>query len=117
MTRSTLARGWLTGSGGVLGRWGAGLEEHAGFKGFCGEDIKVNGAGRTDAGVHALGQVAHVDLPREVACDTLRDAVNAHMRPHPVAIVEAEAAIARSYHSSRPSVLARLDLGESEGEK
>ena len=63
----------------------------AGFKGFCGEDIKVNGAGRTDAGVHALGQVAHVDLPREVACDTLRDAVNAHMRPHPVAIVEAEA--------------------------
>jgi tRNA pseudouridine38-40 synthase len=63
----------------------------AGFKGFCGQDIKVNGAGRTDAGVHALGQVAHVDLPREAACDTLRDAVNAHMRPHPVAIVEAEA--------------------------
>jgi len=63
----------------------------AGFKGFCGEDIKVYGAGRTDAGVHALGQVAHVDLPRETACDTLRDAVNAHMRPHPVAIVEAEA--------------------------
>ncbi len=63
----------------------------AGFKGFCGEDIKVYGAGRTDAGVHALGQVAHVDLPRAVACDTLRDAVNAHMRPHPVAIVEAEA--------------------------
>lgn len=62
-----------------------------GFKGFCGEDIKVHGAGRTDAGVHALGQVAHVDLPRAVACDTLRDAVNAHMRPHPVAIVEAEA--------------------------
>jgi tRNA pseudouridine38-40 synthase len=62
----------------------------AGFKGFCGQDVKVNGAGRTDAGVHALGQVAHVDLERPVACDTLRDAVNAHMRPHPVAIIEAE---------------------------
>lgn len=62
----------------------------AGFKGFCGQDIRVNGAGRTDAGVHALGQVAHVDLENDVATDTLRDAVNAHMRPHPVAIVEAE---------------------------
>ncbi|KAB7742864.1 tRNA pseudouridine(38-40) synthase TruA [Parvibaculum sedimenti] len=62
----------------------------AGFKGFCGEDIRVNGAGRTDAGVHALGQVAHVDLPTSVRTDTLRDAVNAHMRPHPVSIVEVE---------------------------
>lgn len=62
----------------------------AGFKGFCGADVKVNGAGRTDAGVHALGQVAHVDLPNETALDTLRDAVNAHMRPHPVAIVAVE---------------------------
>ena len=61
-----------------------------GIKGFCGQDVKVNGAGRTDAGVHALGQVAHIDLETEVACDTLRDAVNAHLRPHPVAIVEAE---------------------------
>ncbi|MCF8469815.1 MAG: tRNA pseudouridine(38-40) synthase TruA [Parvibaculum sp.] len=58
------------------------------IKGFCGEDLKIYGAGRTDAGVHALGQVAHVDFPRDVAPDTLRDAVNAHMRPHPVAIVE-----------------------------
>ncbi|MEP0707547.1 MAG: tRNA pseudouridine(38-40) synthase TruA [Parvibaculum sp.] len=61
-----------------------------GIKGFCGQDVKVNGAGRTDAGVHALGQVAHIDLETEVACDTLRDAVNAHLRPHPVAIIEAE---------------------------
>ncbi len=62
----------------------------AGFKGFCGADVKVNGAGRTDAGVHALGQVAHVDLPNETALDTLRDAVKEHMRPHPVAIVAVE---------------------------
>lgn len=58
------------------------------IKGFCGEDLKIYGAGRTDAGVHALGQVAHVDFARDIAPDTLRDAVNAHMRPHPVAIVE-----------------------------
>tara|TARA_R110002110_G_scaffold92057_3_gene239609 strand:- start:3787 stop:4527 length:741 start_codon:yes stop_codon:yes gene_type:complete len=59
-----------------------------GIRGFCGEDLKIYGAGRTDAGVHALGQVAHVDFARDIAPDTLRDAVNAHMRPHPVAIVE-----------------------------
>ncbi|MEQ8268479.1 MAG: tRNA pseudouridine(38-40) synthase TruA [Parvibaculum sp.] len=64
------------------------LEE--GIRGFCGRELKVYAAGRTDAGVHALGQVAHVDFENPVACDTLRDAVNAHMRPYPVAIVEAE---------------------------
>ncbi|MAB13949.1 MAG: tRNA pseudouridine(38-40) synthase TruA [Parvibaculum sp.] len=61
-----------------------------GIKGFCGQEVRVAGAGRTDAGVHALGQVAHIDLEDEVRSDTLRDAVNAHMRGHPVAIVEAE---------------------------
>ena len=62
----------------------------AGLKGFSGADLRVHGAGRTDAGVHALGQVAHVDLETPVRPDTLRDAVNAHMRPHAVAIVEVE---------------------------
>jgi tRNA pseudouridine38-40 synthase len=57
---------------------------------FTGETVAVNGAGRTDAGVHALGQVAHLDLakPRPVA--TIRDALNAHLRPHPVAVLAAE---------------------------
>jgi len=64
----------------------------AGVKAFSGQDVRVNGAGRTDAGVHALGQVAHIDLAEPVRCDVLRDAVNAHLRPHPVAIVEAEQA-------------------------
>ena len=57
---------------------------------FCGEQVMVHGAGRTDAGVHALGQVGHVDLTREWEDDTVRDAVNAHLRPRPVAIIEAE---------------------------
>jgi tRNA pseudouridine38-40 synthase len=57
---------------------------------ICGERVAVSGAGRTDAGVHARGQVAHVDLPREWRADRLRDAVNAHLRPWPVAILATE---------------------------
>jgi tRNA pseudouridine38-40 synthase len=57
---------------------------------FSGEPAAVQGAGRTDAGVHALGQVAHFDLAREHAPDTVRDALNAHLRPHPVAVLAAE---------------------------
>ena len=57
---------------------------------FTGEQAAVAGAGRTDAGVHALGQVAHVDLAREWDAATVRDAINAHLRPHPVAVLAAE---------------------------
>jgi len=57
---------------------------------FCGHDVKVAGAGRTDAGVHALGQVAHVDLAKEWRVDRVRDAVNAHLRPHPIAVLDVE---------------------------
>lgn len=48
--------------------------------GFSGQDVTIRGAGRTDAGVHALGQVAHVDLEKDWPADTVRDAVNAHLR-------------------------------------
>jgi len=57
---------------------------------FCGERVKVQGAGRTDAGVHALGQVAHVDLGKAWDTDTVRDALTAHLRPHPIAVLAAE---------------------------
>ena len=57
---------------------------------FCGHAVKVAGAGRTDAGVHALAQVAHVDLEKDWRVDKVRDAVNAHLRPHPIAVLAAE---------------------------
>jgi tRNA pseudouridine38-40 synthase len=57
---------------------------------FCGESVHLQGAGRTDAGVHARGQVAHVDLAKAWDTDTVRDALNAHLRPHPVAVLAAE---------------------------
>lgn len=58
---------------------------------FTGEGVTVKGAGRTDAGVHALGQVAHIDLSRAWPADTVRDAINAHLRPEPVSILSVEA--------------------------
>jgi len=60
------------------------------LKGFCGETLMPNGAGRTDAGVHAFGQVAHFDLAKDWPADTVRDALNAHLRPDPVAVLDCE---------------------------
>jgi tRNA pseudouridine38-40 synthase len=57
---------------------------------FAGERAVIGGAGRTDAGVHALGQVAHIDLAKDWPPDTVRDALNAHLRPHPIAVLLAE---------------------------
>jgi tRNA pseudouridine38-40 synthase len=62
----------------------------AAVEAFCGERARVQGAGRTDAGVHALGQVGHLDLAKDWDEETVRDALNAHLRPHPVAVIQAE---------------------------
>ena len=62
----------------------------AAIEALAGEKTLVQGAGRTDAGVHARGQVAHVDLGKDWDTDTVRDALNSHLRPHPVAILSAE---------------------------
>ena len=63
--------------------------EEAVFR-FCGERPMVHGAGRTDAGVHAMAQVAHLDLPRPAPANTLRAALNFHLKPAPVVVLEAE---------------------------
>jgi tRNA pseudouridine38-40 synthase len=59
---------------------------------FCGEKVTIHGAGRTDAGVHALAQTAHLDLIQAVAPEVLRSAVNHHLRPAAISILAAEAA-------------------------
>lgn len=64
----------------------------AAVEALSGDRILVQGAGRTDTGVHACGQVAHIDLVKEWDTGTVRDALNAHLRPHPVAVLSAERA-------------------------
>jgi len=59
-------------------------------KAICGDDVRVHGTGRTDAGVHALGQVAHCDIAKSFAPGRLRDGLNAHLRPNPIAVLAAE---------------------------
>jgi tRNA pseudouridine38-40 synthase len=54
---------------------------------FSGEAVTPRGAGRTDAGVHALGQVAHVDLARAWPEHTVQAALNFHLKPDPIAVV------------------------------
>ena len=56
---------------------------------FSGETAAVRGAGRTDAGVHAIGQVAHFDLTRAWEPHKVREALNFHLRPDPIVILDA----------------------------
>ena len=65
---------------------------------YCQTKITVHGAGRTDAGVHAFAQVAHVDLPRNDDGRKVRDALNALVRPHPIAVVDA-VEVADGFHA------------------
>jgi tRNA pseudouridine38-40 synthase len=60
------------------------------FAKFCGEAVRVHGAGRTDAGVHALAQCAHVDLARDYDGDTVRGALNYHLRPASISVLLVE---------------------------
>jgi len=59
---------------------------------LSGERVTVTGSGRTDAGVHALGQMAHFDLVKEFEPGKVRDALNYHLRPNPVSVLEADVA-------------------------
>lgn len=72
---------------------------------LSGERVTVTGAGRTDAGVHALGQVAHFDLVKEFEPGKVRDAMNFHLRPNPVSVLDA--AVADADFHARFSATAR----------
>ena len=65
---------------------------------FSGESARVHVAGRTDTGVHATGQVIHFDLDAARRPEVIRDAVNAHLVPHPIAVLDAAEA-APDFHA------------------
>jgi tRNA pseudouridine38-40 synthase len=72
---------------------------------LSGARVTVTGAGRTDAGVHALGQVAHFDLQKTFEASKLRDALNHFLRPDAVCVLEASA-VGEEFHA-RFSAVAR----------
>ncbi len=65
---------------------------------FCGETVRVHAAGRTDAGVHASGQVIHVELAKNWPAAVVMNAVNAHLAGAPIAVLAAEVA-AEDFHA------------------
>jgi tRNA pseudouridine38-40 synthase len=77
--------GWQIQAAGAISVQGVLTEA---FGKLTGQAVTVTGAGRTDSGVHALGQVAHVDLDKPRRTDVIRDAVNFHVRPWPIAVTE-----------------------------
>ncbi len=74
---------------------------------FCGEEVRIRGAGRTDAGVHATGQVAHADLAKAWPADTVQGALNAHLASAGEAIAVLAATVANAEFDARFSALAR----------
>jgi tRNA pseudouridine38-40 synthase len=62
------------------------VEEAA--RGVTGEAVVMHAAGRTDAGVHALGMRAHIDVEKPLPALRLMGALNALLRPHPIAVVD-----------------------------
>lgn len=77
---------------------------------FTGEEAAVYGAGRTDAGVHATGQVAHLDLEKPWPVHTIRDALNAHLRSAGARVAILEATEAASGFDARFSAIRRRYL-------
>ena len=64
----------------------------AAIKKISSETVNIFGAGRTDSGVHAKGQVAHFDISKRIPLDRMRDGLNQHLRPLPISILDAEEA-------------------------
>jgi tRNA pseudouridine38-40 synthase len=70
----------------------------AAIKGFCGETLRIHAAGRTDTGVHATGQVIHIDLEKDWKPEVVRNAINAHLAPQPIVILDA-AQVGEDFHA------------------
>lgn len=70
---------------------------------FSGEFIRVHGAGRTDSGVHALGQVCHIDINKEFTNNRLKEAINSKLSHHKIAVLAAEK-VAPNFHSRRSAI-------------
>lgn len=103
------------------------VQEHVetAIKAVCGETLTIHCAGRTDAGVHALGQVIHVDFPRDWPARKVLQAINFHLHHVPIAVVKSER-VDESFHArfsatgrrymyriiNRPARLA-LDIGRA----
>ena len=68
------------------------------IKGFCGQDVRIAAAGRTDSGVHATGQVVHVDLDRDWPAATVMNALNAHMVKEAVSVLDS-VSVADDWHA------------------
>ncbi len=73
---------------------------------FSGEIVRVTGAGRTDAGVHATGQVAHFDLSKPWKPGKIRDALNYHLKPEPAAVIDCWA-VADTFDARRTAIRRR----------
>jgi tRNA pseudouridine38-40 synthase len=65
---------------------------------MTGEEAPFIAAGRTDAGVHALGMAAHVDVERSLTPHRLREGLNALVRPHPISVLEIDQ-VADGWHA------------------
>jgi tRNA pseudouridine38-40 synthase len=70
----------------------------AAVKGFSGQDVRIAAAGRTDSGVHATGQVVHVDLEKDWPAETVMNALNAHLVKEAVAVLNSTA-VADDWHA------------------
>jgi len=77
-------------------------------KAMIGEEVTAHAAGRTDAGVHALGMAVHIDVAKELSPHRLAEGLNALLRPDPVAVLSAEP-VAKDWHA-RFSCLGRRYL-------
>ncbi|HYH36791.1 MAG TPA: tRNA pseudouridine(38-40) synthase TruA [Azospirillum sp.] len=70
---------------------------------LSGETVRVHASGRTDAGVHALGQVVHFDLEKPFPADKIRDGLNYHLRPWPVSVLAVQA-VGEDFHARLTSI-------------